>query len=107
MQYTTGYNGPFYDGQFGTCQPILLLGRGLEPRVKFDPVTKRPDPNGEIESKRAWLYYPGLGVQTLKLPADFHLPKVIKDLAEVELLSPEACVVHGKVYVRAEGIKPA
>ena len=51
------------------------------------------------------LYYPGLGVQAVKFPADFELPKGVDDLSEVELDSPEACIVGREIYVRASGLK--
>lgn len=100
-----GWNAGEYKDNFGDESPRVLIGDGLEPRVKYDPETNRPVSTGEIESKRGWLYYPGLGVQTVKLPADYSLSKDISDLDEVELINPEACVVNRQIYVRADGLK--
>ena len=47
----------------------------------------------------------GLGVQSVKLPADSEIPKGVEDLVEVELDSPEACIVGREIYVRANGLK--
>lgn len=100
-----GYNLPQFKNSFGGVTPRILIGQGLEERSKFDPATKRPAEPREVESKRAWLYYPDMGVQSLKLPADYTLPKDIEDLAEVELISPEACIINRQIYVRAKGLK--
>lgn len=99
-----GYSKQTYVAQFGSIIPKILIGDGLETRLKFDPDTKRPVETGEIDSKRGWLYYPGLSVQSIKLPPNFSLPKTIDDLSDVELVNPEACIVGRNVYVRAEGL---
>lgn len=101
----SGYNPETYNAYFGKVNPIVLIGAGLEARVKFDRVTNRPVDTGEIDSKRINVYYPGMGIQAVKLPADYNLPDGIKDLSEVELVSPEACVVGRNIYVRAKGLK--
>lgn len=101
----SGYMPQTYTEQFGTVIPRVLIGSGIEVRVKFDRETNRPVETGEIDNKRAWLYFPGLGVQAVKLPADFELPKGIDDLSEVELDAPEACIVGREIYVRANGLK--
>ncbi|GET10013.1 MULTISPECIES: hypothetical protein [Ligilactobacillus] len=101
----SGYMPQTYTEQFGNVIPRVLIGSGIEVRVKFDRETNRPVETGEIDSKRAWLYFPGLGVQSVKLPADFELPKGVEDLAEVELELPEACIVGREIYVRAKGLK--
>lgn len=103
--FTGGYMPQTYTAQFGNEFPRILIGSGLESRIKFDLETKRPVETGEIDSKRIMLYYPGLGVQAVKFPADFELPKGVDDLSEVELDSPEACIVGREIYVRASGLK--
>ncbi|WGN90359.1 hypothetical protein [Ligilactobacillus faecis] len=103
--FTGGYMPQTYTAQFGNESPRILIGSGPEARIKFDPETKRPVETGEVDSKRVMLYYPGLGVQAVKLPADFELPKGLDDLAEVVLESPEACIVNREIYVRAKNIK--
>lgn len=100
-----GYNFQQYQLQFSGVTPRLLIGQGLEERLKFDSSTGRPVEPHEVESQRATLYYPGLGVQYVKLPAGYVLPKGLEDMAEVELISPEACTVGRNIYVRAEGIE--
>lgn len=100
-----GYSSQEYKMQFSGVTPRLLIGQGLEERLKFDSSTGRPVEPREVESQRATLYYPGLGVQNIKLPAGYVLPKALDDLAEVELISPEACTVGRNIYVRAEGIE--
>lgn len=100
-----GYSPQIYTTQFGNSVPRILLGSGLEVRVKYDKETNRPVGTGEIDSNRGWLYYPGLGVQSVKLPADSEIPKGVEDLVEVELDSPEACIVGREIYVRANGLK--
>lgn len=101
-----GYSSQQYKMQFSGVTPRLLIGQGLEARLKFDQSTGRPVEPHEVESQQATLYYPGLGVQSVKLPAGYVLPKVLDDLAEVELISPEACMVGRNIYVRSEGIEP-
>lgn len=103
--FSSGYSSQQYALQFKGVTPRLLIGEGLEERLKFDQKTRRPVEPHVAESQRAWLYYPGLGVQSLKLPGNYLLPKDIDDLSEVDLISPEACVVNRQVYVRASGIK--
>lgn len=102
----SGYSYQQYSMQFNGVTPRLLIGQGLEERLKFDSSTGRPVEPHEVESQRATLYYPGLGVQNVKLPAEYVLPKGLDDLAEVELISPEACTVGRNVYVRAEAVEP-
>lgn len=103
--FSSGYSKEQYDLQFKGVTPRLLIGQGLEERLKFDPETKKPTEPRTVESLRAYLYYPGLGVQSLKLPGNYSLPKDTDDLSEVDLVSPEACVINRQVYVRASGIK--
>lgn len=105
VQNVSGYAEKTYQAQFSGITPRVLLGAGLEARVKFDAETGRPVESGEIESKRLWIYYPGLGVQAVKLPADYSLTKDIEDLAEIELISPEGCIIGSEIYVRAKGVK--
>lgn len=105
VQNFSGYTAREYTAQFGTVVPRVLLGAGLEDRVKFDRETGRPVESGELESKRLWVYYPSMGVQSIKLPADFELPKELEDLTEVTLESPEACIVGREIFVRAKGLK--
>lgn len=103
QRFSGGYKEETYRDQLAGVKPRLLMGAGPEPREKFDSQTKKP--TGEIESMRIYVYYPGLGVQTVKLPENFKLPRGVEDLAEVDLISPEACVVNGNIYVRAQGLK--
>lgn len=105
VQNFSGYSSQQYHMQFSGVTPRLLIGQGLEERLKFDSSTGRPVEPREVESQRATLYYPGLGVQNIKLPAGYVLPKGLDDLAEVELIKPEACTVGRNIYVRAEGIE--
>lgn len=105
VQRFSGYSSQQYNAQFSGVTPRLLIGQGLETRLKFDQSTGRPVEPHEVESQRATLYYPGLGVQYVKLPARYVLPKGLEDMAEVELISPEACTVGRNIYVRAEGIE--
>ncbi len=105
IQGDHGYSLETHNAYFSNVKPVVLIGEGLEVRLKFDRETNRPATTGEIDSKRAYVYYPGMGVQAIKLPADYSLPADIKDLTEVELVSPEACVVGRNIYVRAQGIK--
>lgn len=99
-----GYHTETYKKNLGAVTPRLLIGSGLELVPKFDSKTRRPIP-GNVGSTRLWLYYAGLGVQAVKLPADYRLPRELEDLSEVELISPEACIVSGNLYVRAKGVK--
>lgn len=101
----SGYSGQQYGLQLKGITPRVLIGRGLEPRLKFDQSTGRPVEPHEVESQLLALYYPGEGVQTVKLPAGYTLPKGLEDMAEVELINPEACTVGRNLYVRAEGIE--
>ena len=105
VQNFSGYSSQQYQLQFSGVTPRLLIGQGLEERLKFNSSTGRPVEPHEVESQRATLYYPGLGVQYVKLPAGYVLPKGLEDMAEVELISPEACTVGRNIYVRAEGIE--
>ncbi|WP_338434053.1 hypothetical protein V3C97_06605 [Ligilactobacillus saerimneri] len=105
IQNFSGYTEQNYQAQFSGVTPRVLLGSGLEARLKFDAETGRPVESGEIESKRLWVYYPGLGVQAVKLPADYSLTKDVEDLAEIELISPEGCIIGSEIYVRAKGVK--
>lgn len=100
-----GYTFQTYDSQFKKISPRILIGSGLEARLKFDPKTNRPVETGEIDSKRLWLYYPEMGIQSVKLPADYELPKDIEDLSIIDLVKPEACIVGQEIYVRAQAIK--
>lgn len=100
-----GYSFQQYNAQFSGVMPRLLIGQGLEERLKFDSSTGRPVEPHEVESQRATLYYPGLGVQNVKLPAGYALPKGLDDMAEVALINPEACTVGRNLYVRADGIE--
>lgn len=61
----------------------------------------------EIEAKMITVYYPEMGVQEIRLPADYTLPNGLKDLSLITLVNPTACIVNKNVYVRAEGIKEA
>lgn len=105
LQTFSGYSTQEYMAIFGARTPRLLIGSGLEERKKFDQSTMRPVETAEIDSKRTYVYYPGLGVQAIKLPPKYELSEELEDLMEVELIAPEACVVGRDVYVRAESIK--
>lgn len=106
ISMTSGYSKQQYNAQLGDVTPRILIGDGLEERVKFDSKTNRPVEPRKVESQRTWMYFPGLGIQAVKLPANYSLPNDIEDMAEVELESPEACIVNRQLYVRAKGIKP-
>lgn len=49
----SGYMPQTYTEQFGNVIPRVLIGSGIEVRVKFDRETNRPVETGEIDSKRA------------------------------------------------------
>lgn len=51
--FTGGYMPQTYTAQFGNEFPRILIGSGLESRIKFDPETKRPVETGEIDSPEA------------------------------------------------------
>lgn len=104
-RFDNGYSSKSYVMQFDNVVPRILMCDGVETRYKFDPDTNRPVSTGEVDSKRVWLYYPGLGIQALKLPADFKLPKDINDLDEIELINPEACIIGHDIYVRATTLR--
>lgn len=98
-----GYNTETYNEQTSGVIPQILIGSGPREKREYDEESKQYTNN--IISVEIDVYYPGLGVQVVKLPKDFKLPKDLEDLSEVELIEPEACVVSRRVYVRAKGIK--
>lgn len=99
----TGYNAETYNEQTSGVIPQILIGSGPREKREYDEESKQYTNN--IIGVEIDVYYPGLGVQVVKLPKDFKLPKNLEDLSEVELIEPEACVVSRRVYVRAKGIK--
>ena len=98
-----GYNTETYNEQTAGVIPQILIGSGPREKREYDEESKQYTNN--IISVEIDVYYPGLGVQVVKLPKDFKMPKDLEDLSEVELIEPEACVVSRRVYVRAKGIK--
>ena len=104
LQRNTGYSEMEFRRIFGMAKCHLLKAEGPKQKMKFDPKTEKYI-NGEVEALEIETYFEGLGVQKVKLPKTFSMEKAVKDLAIIELISPEACVVNRNVYVRAQGIK--
>ena len=98
-----GYSRDEYDRQTSGVIPQILIGSGPSTKYSFD--NERKTYTDTVSSVEIDVYYPGLGVQVIKMPADFKIPKNLEDLSEIELIDPEACVVSRKLYVRAKGIK--
>lgn len=98
-----GYSRDEYNKQTGGVIPQILIGSGPRPKYSYDNENKTY--TDTISSVEIDVYYPGLGVQVVKMPKEFKIPKGLEDLSEIELIDPEACVVSRKLYVRAKGIK--
>lgn len=98
----SGYSEETYRQTFGSKKPIILIGAGPRPVMEYDAESNRP--TGKIIAQKIDVYYKGLGVQEVKLPKDF-TSSSMKDMSEVELISPEACIVNRNVYVRAKGVQ--
>lgn len=105
VRQTNGYSRQLYDTQLGGVTPRILIGDGPEIRLKFDQQTNHPVEPHEEDSRRVTVYFVGLGTQQVKLPAGYTLPKDLEDLAEVELIDPQACTVGRNLYVKAQGLK--
>lgn len=98
-----GYSMEEYNRQTSGVIPQILIGSG--PRAKYSFDNEKKTYTDTVSSVEIDVYYPGLGVQIIKMPKDFKIPKDLEDLSEIELIDPEACVVSRKLYVRAKGIK--
>ena len=98
-----GYSKDEYNKQTGGVIPQILIGSGARIKYSFD--NKKKIYTDTVSSVEIDVYYPGLGVQVIKMPADFKIPKNLEDLSEIELIDPEACVVNRQLYVKAKGIK--
>lgn len=98
-----GYSKEEYNRQTSGVIPQILIGSG--PRIKYSFDNEKKTYTDTVSSVEVDVYYPGLGVQAIKMPTDFKIPKNLEDLSEIELIDPEACVVNRKLYVRARGIK--
>lgn len=80
----------------------ILLGDGLHNVFEYKD-GKRTD---NIIGKSLNIYYENLGVQKVKFSADYSIPQ-IPDLAVVNLINPEAVIVRGNIYVKADGVEIA
>lgn len=98
-----GYRAETFKKEVGENFPYLLIGAGLMPRKKYD---ENNAPTDEIASMVGQVYYPKRGVLDVKFPADYVLPTEIKDMSRVKLINPQACVMNGIVYGKADGIEP-
>lgn len=98
-----GYQAETFKKEVGEDFPYLLIGAGLMPRKKYD---ENNAPTDEIASMVGQVYYPKKGVLDVKFPADYVLPTEIKDMSRVKLINPQACVMNGNVYGKADGIEP-
>ncbi|MFP7774897.1 hypothetical protein ACLHIM_07075 [Ligilactobacillus sp. LYQ112] len=98
----SGYSEETYRQTFGSKKPIILIGAGSRSVMEYDAESNRP--TGKIIAQKIDVYYKGLGVQEVKLPKEF-TSSSMKDMSEVELISPEACIVNRNVYVRAKGVQ--
>ena len=98
-----GYSKEEYNRQTSGVIPQILIGSGARKKYSYDDEKKTY--TDTISSVEIDAYYPGLGVQVIKMPGDFKIPKGLEDLSEIELIDPEACVVSRKLYVKAKGIK--
>lgn len=98
-----GYSRDEYIKQTGGVIPQILIGSGPRARYSYDNENKIY--TDTISSVEVDVYYPGLGVQIIKMPSKFQIPKGLEDLSDIELIDPEACVVGRKLYVKAKGIK--
>lgn len=98
-----GYSRDEYNKQTSSVIPQILIGSGIREKYFYDNENKTY--TDTISSVEIDVYYPGLGVQVIKMPKDFKIPKNLEDLSEIELIEPEACVVNRQLYVKAKGIK--
>lgn len=98
---SSGYQESTYKEVFGAKKGILLIGSGPQDVIEFDD---NNHPTGTVLNKKIEVYYPSLGTQVVKMPADFSFEKETKDLSEVQLINPEACIIRNNVYVRATAI---
>ena len=98
-----GYQAETFKKEVGEDFPYLLIGAGLMPRKKYD---ENNAPTDEIASMVGQVYYPKKGVLDVKFPADYVLPTEIEDMSRVKLINPQACVMNGIVYGKADGIEP-
>lgn len=98
-----GHQAETFKKEVGEDFPYLLIGAGLMPRKKYD---ENNAPTDEIASMVGQVYYPKRGVLDVKFPADYVLPTEIKDMSRVKLINPQACVMNGNVYGKADGIEP-
>lgn len=103
IQRNYGYQAETFKKEVGEDFPYLLIGAGLMPRKKYD---ENNAPTDEIASMVGQVYYPKRGVLDVKFPADYVLPTEIKDMSRVKLINPQACVMNGIVYGKADGIEP-
>lgn len=98
-----GYQAETFKKEVGEDFPYLLIGAGLMPRKKYD---ENNAPTDEIASMVGQVYYPKRGVLDVKFPADYVLPTEIEDMSRVKLINPQACVMNGNVYGKADGVEP-
>lgn len=98
-----GYQAETFKKEVGEDFPYLLIGAGLMPRKKYD---ENNAPTDEIASMVGQVYYPKRGILDVKFPADYVLPTEIEDMSRVKLINPQACVMNGIVYGKADGIEP-
>lgn len=102
-----GYTTETFKEFIGSPRCRILLGAGLEAKMKYDNETGKY--TDEVESTRLQCYFPNLGADWVKFPADFSLPAksddLIDDMQEIELINPTACEVRGQVYIKAAEFK--
>lgn len=103
----SGYTAETFKKYIGSPRCRILLGSGLEAKLKYDNEAGKY--TGEVESTRLQCYFPNLGADWVKFPADFSLPEkkddLIDDLQEIELINPTACEVRGQLYIKADKFK--
>ncbi|GAJ26823.1 hypothetical protein [Liquorilactobacillus sucicola] len=97
-----GYSEETFIEACKTNKCLFLLGAGPLPVNEYDRENKKF--TKKIVNVKIDVYFSGCGVQEVKLPKEFSASN-LKDLSEIELVSPEACVVNKNVYVRAKGVK--
>lgn len=101
-----GYTAEVFKEYIGSPRCRILLGAGLEVKMRYDnEAGKYTD---EVESTRLQCYFPNLGADWVKFPADFSLPNKgddFDDMQEIELINPVACEVRGQVYIKADNFK--
>lgn len=97
-----GYNSETFKKDFGDHRWLATIGGGLQDVRAWDDAQKKY--TDKVIAKALDLYVVNAGFQRVKFPANFSLAN-ITELSEVELISPVACELRGRVYVKADGLK--